>query len=179
MSVSNWCPSPLKFYKVKPEAFAPEWGTEHAACFDLRACLVEGVLLTEFTSRNVKSSQPVESNANGAFVFVPVGSRLLVPTGLIFDIPLGYSVRLHPRSGISFKQGLVLANQEGVIDSDYIDPTFLIIHNLTDVPVIIYHGDRIAQGEMIPDMVYEVVETPDKPQVKSDRKGGLGSTGVK
>jgi dUTP pyrophosphatase len=49
---------------------------------------------------------------------------MLIPTGLIADIPEGFSVRIHSRSGLAFKQGVYLTNCEGVIDSDYVDPNY-------------------------------------------------------
>jgi dUTP pyrophosphatase len=106
------------------------------------------------------------------------GDRVLVPTGLIFDIPAGHSLRIHPRSGLSYKQGLVLANLEAVIDSDYIEETFIILTNQSDVDQTIYHGDRIAQAELIKSEEYVLWEIFDAPTQKTDRVGGLGSTGV-
>jgi dUTP pyrophosphatase len=43
----------------------------------------------------------------------PPQERALIPTGLIFDIPEGYSIRIHPRSGMALKYGLILANCRG------------------------------------------------------------------
>jgi dUTP pyrophosphatase len=172
-------PPPLKYYKLFPEASAPEWGTEHAACFDLRACLIVGVLVTKYTVDNEKQIVNPAREGTAIYVSLEPHDRMMVPTGLMFDIPTGYSVRLHSRSGFAVKQGVVLANHEGVVDSDYIDPTFMVVTNNSNKTVKIYHGDRLAQGEMMPDIAYDVTETPEKPQPKSDRKGGFGSTGVK
>ena len=170
----NCAGAALKYYKLVPEAFAPEWATEHAACFDLKACIPTGTIVKIFDLHNASYTVSIESNG----LYVLPYNRALVPTGLIFDIPFGFSMRLHARSGLSLKQGLVLANQEGVVDSDYVEPTFVILHNLSDVDIRISHGDRIAQAEMVPDISYEVLETPNKPQHKTDRKGGFGSTGI-
>jgi len=169
---------PLRYYKIVPEAFAPEWGTLHASCFDLRACLPPNTGLVAYGRNNFKYSKATTEEEIPQ-IFVQPFERVLVPTGLIFDIPVGYSVRLHSRSGFALKQGLVLANHEGVIDSDYVDPTYIMLTNISDEPITIAHGDRVAQGEMIQDHSYDVIETPDKPQKKTDRAGGLGSTGVK
>ena len=57
--------------------------------------------------------------------------RMLVPTGLIFDIPAGYSVRLYPRSSLALKQGLTLANNVGIIDSDYVQPVYMMVYNIS------------------------------------------------
>jgi dUTP pyrophosphatase len=106
------------------------------------------------------------------------GDRILVPTGMIFDIPEGYSVRVHARSGTSLKQGLVLVNSEGVIDSDYIDETFVLLTNTSENGITINSGDRIAQAEMVKKEDYVIWETTSKPLPKTTRAGGMGSTGV-
>jgi dUTP pyrophosphatase len=114
---------------------------------------------------------------DGKIVLMP-GDRIMVPTGLIFDIPEGYSLRIHPRSGLSYKQGLVLANLEAVIDSDYVHETFVLLTNLSENPQTIYNGDRVAQAELVSQLKYEIEETTVMPTQKTDRVGGLGSTGV-
>jgi dUTP pyrophosphatase len=87
-------------------------------------------------------------------------------------------MRLHPRSGLAWKQGISLANAEGVIDADYIQETFVCVLNMTDVSHVIKHGDRIAQLELVPvwDLRFEEVDVA--PSQKTDRQGGFGSTGV-
>jgi len=60
-----------------------------------------------------------------------------VPTGLIFDIPLGFSLRIHPRSGLSYRRGISLSNCEGVIDSDYVEQTFVSVINNSDVTFVL------------------------------------------
>lgn len=163
----------LLFYKSSPHAFAPHWGTEHSACFDLKACLTAETVKI-FLPSNETRFVTCENNK----IMIQPGERAMVPTGLIFDIPFGYSVRIHSRSGLALKQGLVMANHEGIVDSDYVDPCFLLVHNTASVVQLISHGDRLAQGEMIPDPQYEVLETPSRPQQKTDRSGGFGHTGA-
>jgi dUTP pyrophosphatase len=173
---------PLKFFKVVPEAFIPEWATAHSGCFDLKACLVAGSTITVFRETNEKVSITVgrELTNDGiekSFITVYAGDRVMIPTGLIIDIPLGYKVDLYARSGLALKQGLILANNVGKIDSDYVDPTFVVLHNTSTTTATVYHGDRVAQAEMVQDIGYDLLETPDKPQQKTDRAGGFGSTG--
>lgn len=114
---------------------------------------------------------------SGSEIRIPSWYRVMVPTGIILDIPVGYSVRVHNRSSMAVKHGIKLANHEGVIDYDYHDPFFVVLENTTDTPFLIKHGDRIAQMEMVPKWEYQVVETTEKPQPKADRIGGFGSTG--
>jgi dUTP pyrophosphatase len=100
----------------------------------------------------------------------------MVPTQLVFDIPEGWSMRLHMRSGLAIKGGLVLSNSEGIVDSDYTDQLMVLITNTSSIPVRINHGDRICQGELVP--VYRTqFNHCAKPEPKANRTGGFGSTG--
>jgi dUTP pyrophosphatase len=94
------------------------------------------------------------------------------------DIPEGYSVRLHARSGTSLKQGLVLANAEGVIDSDYVEEVFIMLWNISGNAVTINNGDRIAQAELVKNEEYTIEQTPARPLPRTNRTGGFGSTGI-
>ena len=169
----------LKFYKVKENAQMPVFATKQSACFDLHACLVEGDDVQMFHAVATKQLPRRISIFEGKpFVQLNNMERMLIPTGLIVDIPDGYSVRLHSRSGLAFKQGLYLTNCEGIIDSDYVDPIFAMMTNISNVPVKIFNGDRICQGELIRCERYTLDESDEAPTRKTDRDGGFGSTGV-
>jgi dUTP pyrophosphatase len=165
----------LKIYKTHPEVVLPKFGTEQAACFDLAYQPYGKSEYVGYNAFNATFTRPIRGA--GTLVVMP-GDRIMVPTGLIFDIPEGYSIRIHPRSGLSYKQGLVLANLEAVIDSDYVQETFVLLTNLSENPQSINVGDRIAQAELVEQIKYEIVETTIAPTQKTDRVGGLGSTGV-
>ena len=145
----------VKVKRVNVNSILPTYGSEEAACFDIYACL-EGWSVT------LNAKEPV-----------------LIPTGLIFEVPPGYSMRIHPRSGMAFKNGVVLANQEGVIDSDYRGE--LMIALILDRPegeeFTIYQGERIAQGEIVktgPKCQFQEVEELSE---SARGAGGFGSTG--
>jgi dUTP pyrophosphatase len=78
---------------------------------------------------------------------------------------------------MALKYGLVLANCEGVIDEDYVQETKIIVLNTSDEIMKIYHGDRIAQGELVKYEQANIEETWEAPEQKSNRIGGFGSTG--
>jgi len=178
-------PSSLGVYKLYNSVQRPMWATEDSACFDLHAHFEPGKSVKIFSLTNderetlpsITSSTTTEENISE--LILPIGSRTLIPTGLIFDIPKGYSVRIHPRSGLSLKKGLTLINAEGIIDSDYVEEIFIPVHNSSHQTVKIVHGERIAQAELIRSLSYEVVEIAQRPEQKTNRDGGLGSTGVK
>lgn len=171
----------LKIYRINPDATLPIFGTTQSACFDISACFI-GNNLTK-----IKAHTPMNDavgldccSFSGAALQLQIPSqfRVLIPTGLIFDIPEGYSVRIHPRSGLSFKQGLTIANAEGVIDSDYTQECFVMVKNESMDRIFISHGDRIAQGELVKSLDYYIEECYTTPSQKTDRNGGFGSTGT-
>jgi dUTP pyrophosphatase len=164
----------LSIYKTHPNIVLPKFATKQSACFDLS---FQSAGKYQFKGYNQYNAPYTRQISNGKVRIMP-GDRAMLPTGLIFDIPEGYSVRIHPRSGLSFKQGLVLANMEAVIDSDYVEETFILIANLSDVDYSILDGDRIAQAELIKQEENALWEIFDAPTKKTDRNGGLGSTGV-
>ena len=165
----------LKIFRTNDEVVLPKFGTEQAACFDLAYQPYGKGGYSGYDLYNKPMTRPF--GVGGTLTIMP-GDRIMVPTGLIFDIPEGYSIRIHPRSGLSYKQGLVLANLEAVIDSDYVQETFVLLANHSQNGQIIKVGDRIAQGELVEQLKYSITETIIAPTQKTDRVGGLGSTGV-
>lgn len=163
----------LKIFRTHSNVTLPQKQTAQSACFDLSFQGHGKDQYKGFTRMN----KPFTRVMNGLIVVQP-GDRVMVPTGLIMDIPKGYSVRVHARSGMSLKQGLVLANAEGVIDSDYVEEVMVIVHNISDNAINISNGDRIAQAELIKDAEYSIEESAVRPGVKTTRTGGMGSTGV-
>ena len=143
----------LGCYKLKENAKLPTKGTVQSACFDLYACLDAplGLLPDE---------------------------RVLVPTGLVLDIPRGFSARIHTRSGMAAKKGIGLSVSQGIIDSDYVEEVYVPMRNNTNKHVHIYPGDRVAQLELVREIITDVYETEERPEQKTDRDGGFGSTGV-
>ena len=142
----------LKFYRTTETAKFPTFATKQSACFDLYANLINGEEVQYYQAIATKvlpRKASFDINSNRSFIPINNEERMLIPLGLIADIPEGFSVRLHSRSGLAFKQGVYLTNCEGIIDSDYVDPMFAMITNMSNVPVMIYDGDRICQGELV------------------------------
>jgi dUTP pyrophosphatase len=164
----------LRIFKTHPEVVIPSFATQESACFDISSFQQAGKSYVGYDQTNSR----FERHTPTGLILVMPGERVMVPTGLILDIPKGYSVRLHPRSGLSLKVGITLANCEAVIDSDYFEELFLLITNNTQLKYHIHHGSRLAQGELVQQLNYNIVETTDRPQQRTDRIGGLGSTGL-
>lgn len=102
--------------------------------------------------------------------------RKLIPTGLKVDIPEWYEMQIRPRSGVSLKTPLMIANSPGTIDSGYRGEVKIIVFNASNKPYTIKRGDRIAQGVIVKLPEVEHVEV-NKLSETSRGENGFGSTG--
>lgn len=98
----------------------PQYETAHAAGMDLRAFIE-----TEITIKPLQ--------------------RILVPTGLYIELPVGYEAQIRPRSGLAYKHGISIVNAPGTIDADYRGELKVLLVNLSDTDFVVNNGDRIAQ----------------------------------
>jgi len=104
---------------------------------------------------------------------------VIIPTGLKVAIPEGYEIQVRPRSGLSLKTPLRIANAPGTIDTLFRDEIGIIVTNTDSAFYNIKKGDRIAQLVLneIPRIRWERVD--NITTIKGNRGGGFGSTGVK
>lgn len=152
----------LELERISELAQMPTYGSNQAACFDLRA---------DLAGRNAKQSDYSFVHDDGRVTLYSNG-RALIPTGFIFHIADGYQLKINPRSGLAWKNGVTVLNAPATIDSDYKQELFIVLYNSGAEPFTICHGDRIAQAEIVPVLRVELDSL-------GDRKGGFGSSGVK
>ena len=111
---------------------------------------------------------------------IKIGSleRVIVPTGLFLEIPVGYEVQVRPRSGLAAKHGITVLNSPGTIDADYRGELKVILVNLSNEPFSIEPGERIAQIVLAR---HEVIEWEQTDELSESERGagGFGSTGLK
>jgi dUTP pyrophosphatase len=108
---------------------------------------------------------------------IPARSIRLVGTGLVIGVPDGYFLGIFARSSTPLKRGLMVANGVGIIDADYCGPADEIkiqLLNVTDEPVKVTRGDRLAQGIVLP---CPRVEWQEVQEMAAPTRGGFGSTG--
>ncbi len=132
----------------------PDYATEGSAGMDMRACLDDVLTLAP-------------------------GETALIPSGMAIhlDDP-GLAAVLLPRSGLGHKQGLVLGNLVGLIDSDYQGEIKMSCWNRGDQNILIEPGQRIAQLVVVP--VVQVKLNVVQAFRRSERaEGGIGHTGIK
>jgi dUTP pyrophosphatase len=102
--------------------------------------------------------------------------RLLIPTGLFIELPIGYEAQIRPRSGLALKQGITCLNSPGTVDADYRGELKVILINLSETAQTIHPGDRIAQ--LVVNRV-EKVEWQSVLELNQTvrNEGGFGHTG--
>ena len=101
----------------------------------------------------------------------------LVPSNVIVKVPEGYALLVLPRSSLPRKKGLICPHSLGLIDLDYHGPKdeiFVQVQNITDAPVTVERGERIAQGLFVKIDRAEFKEVDDHG---AETRGGFGSTG--
>ena len=108
---------------------------------------------------------------------IPARSIRLVGTGLVIAVPNGHFLGVFARSSTPLKRGLLVANGVGVVDADYCGPADEIkiqVLNITDAPVQVKRGDRLAQGIVLP---CPRIEWEEVDEMRVPTRGGFGSTG--
>lgn len=144
----------LIFKKTNEKAVIPSRATKYSAGLDICACLDEPVT-------------------------IKTGEIKMIPTGLqsMTDCD-DVALLIYPRSGLSAKYGVTLANCVGVVDSDYRGDWFIPLINHGKHPFTVEHGMRIAQ--LIPSkVIFPEIEVSDS-LTETERGGnGFGSSGLK
>ena len=144
----------LKYRKAHPRAKEPIWATTGSGCFDLHAFFEEGDLCKKVTTKGT-----------------------IISTGLIFEVPPGYTLLLFSRSGHGFNHNVRLANCVGIVDSDYRgEVKIALIKDTPGKDFLVYEGDRIAQAMLVPAVLTYLEEVQET--TKTNRgASGFGSTG--
>lgn len=112
--------------------------------------------------------------ANEDVVIYPE-SHVLVGTGLFIELPLNTEMQIRPRSGFS-RQGVLVANSPGTIDSDYRGEIKILLYNVSEEVIKINKGDRIAQA-VFHTLPIVNIEYTDELTDTERGSGGFGSTG--
>ena len=129
----------------------PQYETAHAAGMDLRAFIETEIII-----------KPLQ--------------RVLVPTGIYIELPVGFEAQIRPRSGLAYKHGISIVNSPGTIDADYRGELKVLLVNLSDTDFAVNNGDRIAQMVIAK---HETVEWNAVEELNDTARGagGYGHTG--
>jgi dUTP pyrophosphatase len=134
----------------------PKFAYEGDSGFDLRADIENDIVLDPF-------------------------KRVLVPTGLYFELEKGTEIQVRPRSGLAIKHGITVLNTPGTVDSHYRGEVKVPLINLGEEAYLIQKGDRIAQAVIMP--VFGegrvILKKTDEINETVRGEGGFNSSGIK
>lgn len=140
----------VKIKRISDTAILPTYGSEKACCMDLYADL-------------------------GRYPEISISPHSVrkIGTGLAFAPPEGYMLQILQRSGLASK-GIYPVG--GVVDEDYRGEVIVALHNGSDKPCVVHHGDRIAQMAIRAYSQANLIEV-DELDVTERGEGGFGSSG--
>lgn len=142
----------IKILDARMREMLPAYATSGSAGLDLRACI------------------------DGPITILP-GDTKLIPSGLAIHIAdPGFAALILPRSGLGHKNGIVLGNLVGLIDSDYQGPLMVSTWNRGGEAFTIHPMDRIAQLIIVPVAQVKLNVVEDFTETVRG-SGGFGSTG--
>src|SRR4051812_46449768 len=142
----------VKILDTRIRSMLPRYASAGAAGLDLRACIDAPLVL-----------QPGDSRLVSSGIAIHVGDP-------------GYAAVVLPRSGLGAKNGIVLGNLVGLIDSDYQGPLMISVWNRGKAPFTLQPLDRIAQLVVVP-VVQVEFDVVNEFEASSRGAGGFGSTG--
>lgn len=134
----------------------PKFAYEGDSGFDLRADISETIIL-----------KPLK--------------RVLIPTGLYFQLEKGTEIQVRPRSGLAIKNGITVLNSPGTVDSHYRGEIKVPLINFGEEPFTIQKGDRIAQAVIMPVFGEGKVILAKTEEINETERGegGFNSSGIK
>lgn len=142
-------PITVKFKRLSDNAIVPTKAHKDDACFDLYSTID---------------------------VEIAPQSIAVIPLGFATEFPPSYFAAIYPRSGISTKKGIRLANLTGVIDAGYRGEWMLVMYNDSKNTQTVTKGERIAQFALCP--VYDtIIKEVDDLNATDRNNGGFGSSG--
>ena len=145
----------LKILDPRMKDLLPAYATRGSAGLDLRACIDDAIT-------------------------IEAGATVLIPTGLAIHVAdPGYCAMILPRSGMGHKNGIVLGNLVGLIDSDYQGQLMVSTWNRGQQAFTLQPMERLAQLVVVPVMQvgFNVVDEFDSDKESERGAGGFGSTG--
>jgi dUTP pyrophosphatase len=144
---------PLNYQVIHPDAVHPKYNYGSDSGFDLHS--VEDLEVLPF-------------------------GRILVPTGLCFDIKDGYEIQVRSKSGLAIKHGLMVLNSPATIDSGYSGEIKIIVFNTTQTSFTIPKGMKVGQAVLCPVVNGAWVGLNQVEQINKKERGqnGFGSTGL-
>jgi dUTP pyrophosphatase len=151
--------------------------TPGAAGIDFYMPTIDARFIQDFCAKS--QNKHINILETSTSLYVPGQSQALIPSGIVYEIPEGYALIAHNKSGVSTKKTVAALADVG--DEDYQGELHLSVWNLGDKPIIFNVGDPVVQFLLVPIVKDAVVEfSIDDVFTRGATLrgvGGFGSTG--
>lgn len=140
--------------------------------------LLPGNRIETFLKKSTEGSAGYDMySKNLNLITLQPGEVKLIKMGFVMEIPEGYEAQIRSRSGLSLRDGIIVLNAPGTIDSDYRGEVGVILCNTSDRAFTFCYNTRIAQ------VVFKKVEEIEfeyADNLSETKRGGsgYGSTGI-
>lgn len=151
----------MKVFKVRPDAILPTRGKPGVS--GSRSAGIDFYIPHEWNRGRCLQIQP--------------GRGVMIPSGLILEIPEGYMLMMDNKGGVASKKLLLVGAK--IVDEDYMGETHLNVINVGNSSVIIRPGEKLVQGILVPVLYEEVeqVDSLDEMFIGRESQRGTGMTG--
>jgi dUTPase len=150
----------MKIFRLNKRAERPNFFNRADPIFNMKACFEPNTKVCILNSLN-KETFALTKVINGKTVVqVYPQQRVLIPTGLSFDVPVESVLKIYTHDEASFKKGLVLVNGISLIKHGYTEECYVMIYNISDAVAVVEDGENIAQATLEKIIPYDITEMP-------------------
>jgi dUTPase len=157
----------MKVFRLNEKAKRPVFLNRKSPTFDIKACFDLNTKIRVLNSLNKETFSLTKKVNEKIVIQVYPQQRILIPTGLIFEVPAEHALKIYSNPETSNKKGLVLVNGIDMIKPDYVDEVFVLLHNVTDAVTTIEDGDCIAQAMLEKAVPCDITEVTERPSLAS------------
>src|ERR1700721_2370145 len=106
----------------------------------------EGLQLPAYASEDAAGMDLLAALPAGEEVVMAPGSRALIATGMVIELPKGFEAQIRPRSGLALKDGVTVLNSPGTIDADYAGEIGVILVVCSVERFALISGERLTSS---------------------------------
>lgn len=150
----------MKVSRLNQTVDRPKFSNREDPIFKLKAFLEPGNKVRVLSSLNKETFTIVKTVNDKSLIQIYPQQRILIPTGLMFDVPAGSVLKIYADELISFKKGIILVNGIDLIKHGNNDEANIMIYNMSDAVVTIENGEIVAQAMLEKIIPYDITEIP-------------------
>lgn len=150
----------MKIFRLNTRAERPKFSNRADPIFNVKACLEPNTKIRILNSLNKETFALTKVINRKTVIQVYPQQRVLIPTGLSFDVPSESVLKIYTHDEACFKKGLVLVNGTSLVKHGFTEEYFVMIYNISDAVAVVEDGESIAQATLEKIIAYDITEIP-------------------